>query len=62
MQNLIDCCNHILYHSAIYCGVEELTEDVQEEAIGLMLIHGDFVKDFVKIYLDIQEEVRNECY
>lgn len=62
MQNLIDISNHILCHSAIYCGYEEINDEMQEEAVGLLLRHGDFVKDFVKIYLDVQEEIRNECY
>lgn len=62
MQNVIDMCNHILCHSTIYCGFEEMTDDMQHEAIGLSLKYGDFAVGFVRVYLDIQEEIRNECY
>ena len=46
----------------LYCGFEEMTDDMQHEAIGLSLKYGDFAVGFVRVYLDIQEEIRNECY
>ena len=35
---------------------------MHEDAIRLLLKHGDFIKDFVKVYLDTQEDERNECH
>ena len=62
MQNLIDAANHILCYSTIFCGFEEVNEEMHEDAIRLLLKHGDFIKDFVKVYLDTQEDERNECH
>ena len=51
MQNLIDMCNHILYYSTIYCGLEDVSDEMQEDALRLMLKHGEeFPESFVRLY------------
>ena len=45
MQNVIDMCNHILYYSTIYCGLEDLSDEMQEDALRLMLKHGEEFPD-----------------
>tara|TARA_R100000315_G_C5230450_1_gene141473 strand:- start:79 stop:270 length:192 start_codon:yes stop_codon:yes gene_type:complete len=63
MQNLIDMCNHILYYSTIYCGLEDVSDEMQEDALRLMLKHGEvFPESFIRLYLKTQLEEANECY
>ncbi len=63
MQNVIDMCNHILYYSTIYCGLEDVSDEMQEDALHLMLKHGEeFPEFFVRLYLKTQLEILNECY
>ncbi len=63
MQDLIDMCNHILYYSTIYCGFEDVSDEMQEDALHLMLKHGEeFPESFVRLYLKTQLEDVNECY
>jgi hypothetical protein len=63
MQNLIDMCNHILYYSTIYCGLEDVSNEMQEDALRLMLKHGEeFPESFSRLYLKTQLETKYECY
>jgi len=62
MQNVIDMCNHILYYSTIYCGLEDVSAEMQEDALRLMLKHGEeFPESFVRLYLKTQLEDADEC-
>jgi|TARA_R100000455_G_C6133556_1_gene29721 hypothetical protein len=62
MKNVIDVCNHILYYSEIYLGFEDVSDEMQADALRLTLKHGhEFVEFFVRLYLKTQLEVLNEC-
>jgi len=50
-----------MLYSNVYCEGEEVTEECLEAALNLILEHGeDFVFNFVKNYLNLEE--RYECH
>lgn len=63
MQNLIDVSNHVLKYSQVYLMDEPAGESVQEEALQLLLKHGQYVLSFLEVYLEVcKEELNNEHY
>tara|TARA_B110000858_G_scaffold190696_1_gene239021 strand:+ start:477 stop:674 length:198 start_codon:yes stop_codon:yes gene_type:complete len=61
MQNIIDVSNHVLKYSQVYLMDEPAGESVQEEALQLLLKHGEYVLSFLEIYLAVcKEELNNE--
>ena len=61
MPNIIAVSNHVLKYSQVYLMDEPAGESVQEEALQLLLKHGEYVLSFLEIYLAVcKEELNNE--